>query len=239
MDVTFWRPTEADRKKESVSVVKIGHPDIPFLSISHGELTFRQNFSSNSFTLLSSTQFWQMAATASHLLAREGNHTSNCEWWNASGTSKFLNLSKKLSVSLASMANAKEMSRWGNSEHSESRLQCSRLTDAPDPTEQPDVGCVSQTVIKGIPALICHHSKSTFKNQGLIKVIYPSVLPYALLTNVKLCLFQKTLTPKIIQSVWHLPYTMQNKSVLWKYGISQNMPRGSLEVILNDLRNCP
>lgn len=29
---------------------------------------------------------------------------------------------------------------------------------------------------------------------------------------------------------------MQNKSVLWKYGISQNMPRGSLEVILNDLK---
>lgn len=29
---------------------------------------------------------------------------------------------------------------------------------------------------------------------------------------------------------------MQNKSVLWKYGISQNMLRGSLEVILNDLK---
>lgn len=73
-----------------------------------------------------------------------------------------------------------------------------------------------------------------------MEVIYPSVLPYALLLrNAKLCvktlLFQKTLTPKIIQSVWHLPYTLLNKSVLRKHGIGQNMPRESLEVILNDL----
>ena len=177
-----------------------------FINISHGELTSRQNFGSNTFTPLSSTQFWQAAATASHLLAREGNHTNDCRWWNASGTSKFLYLSKKHFVSLASMANAKETHRWCNSEYAENRFQCNGLTGALGPTGQPDVGCVSQTVIKGIPSLIYHHSKSTFKNQGLIKVVYPPVLPYALLLrNVKLCvkslLFQKTLTPKIIQSV--------------------------------------
>jgi len=52
---------------------------------------------------------------------------------------------------------------------------------------------------------------------------------------VKSLLFQKTLTPKIIQRLWHLPYTLLNKSVLWKHGIGQNMPKKSLEVILNNL----
>lgn len=108
------------------------------------------------------------------------------------------------------------------------------------PTGQPDVGCVSQTVTKGISSLTYHHSKHTFKNQELIKGVYPSVLTYALLLgNVKLCvkflLFQKTPAPKIIQSVWHLSYTLLNKSVLWKHDTSQNIPRESLEVILNDL----
>lgn len=134
--------------------------------------------------------------------------------------------------------------RWCNSEYAESRCQWNGPTDALGPTGQPDVGCVSRTVVKGIPSLIYHHSKPTFKNQGLIKVVYPSVLPYALLLrNVKVCgkslLVQKTLTPEIIQSIWHLPYTLLNKSVLWKHDIGQNMPRESLEVVLNDLEKQP
>lgn len=173
MDITFRRPKETDRKKESVSVFNSGYTNIPFINISYGELTFRQNCGSSTFTPLSSPQFWQPAATESHLLAREGNYTNDCGWWNASGTSKFPYLSKKHSVSLASMANTEETHKRCNSEYAESRLQRNRMTDALSPTGQCDVGCVSQTVTIGIPSLIYHHSKSTFKNQGLIEVIYP------------------------------------------------------------------
>lgn len=64
VDVTFWRPKEADRKKESVSVVNTAYPDILFMNISHAELTFRQNFGSNTLTPLSSTQFQYIHSTA-------------------------------------------------------------------------------------------------------------------------------------------------------------------------------
>lgn len=47
IDVTFWRPKEADRKEGSIFVVTTGYPHIPFISISPGELNFRQNFGSN------------------------------------------------------------------------------------------------------------------------------------------------------------------------------------------------
>lgn len=69
MDVTFWRPKES-RKPELVSVVNSANPGIPIIGISHGDLTFRQNFSSNTFSPLSSTQFWHPAATAHHYLLR-------------------------------------------------------------------------------------------------------------------------------------------------------------------------
>lgn len=115
------------KKKNQFLFLNTVYPNIFFTNISHGELTFRQNLGSSTFTPLSSTLFWQAAATASHLLAMEANRINDCRWWNASGTSKFIYLSKKHIVSLASMANTKEIHRWCNSEYAESRFQCNGL----------------------------------------------------------------------------------------------------------------